>query len=131
MGRVGLIVVKMRFLQKKKKFKKKKKKNTNSSLSMTLPTRYGRPHDAKETWGPFSINVTIPLPIRRRTRAAAEAPPATPPMITIRGDIAEKDVNVLCDDVSTADVSSISGCAESFASQTSLNVTTYILKDVW
>lgn len=39
---------------------------------------------AKETSGPRSTRVMRALSLWRRARAAAEAPPATPPMMTIR-----------------------------------------------
>ena len=44
---------------------------------------YGRPQFAKETAGPFSRIVISADALIRRARVAAEAPPATPPTMTI------------------------------------------------
>ena len=52
------------------------------SFGITPPTWYGRPQFAYETYGPRSTIRICAFSSSRRNRAAHDAPPATPPMIT-------------------------------------------------
>ena len=55
----------------------------SDSCSITLPTWYGRPQFAYDTYGPRSTMRISASSSSRRSRAAHDAPPATPPtMIT-------------------------------------------------
>jgi len=53
-------------------------------LSMSLDMKYGKPQFANDTYLPASRMVTAELGSSRLARAAAVAPAATPPIITIR-----------------------------------------------
>ena len=59
---------------------------------MTPPTKYGRPQFAYETWPERSRTVMTARSSRRRSRVAADIPPATPPTTTTRiGSLARCD----------------------------------------
>ncbi len=66
---------------------RKRSPEATSSLRwsvITSPTKYGRPQLAKDTKGPRSKTMISALSSSLRSRAAHDAPPATPPTISTR-----------------------------------------------